>query len=90
MPLDYHRKAASRSGTPIPDITAVLARSRIRTIAALRALASRAGMSLTALALVRVASHPVVTAPIIGGCHPGQLTDSIREARTRLKPDLAH
>ncbi len=59
------------------------------TVEALRAIAAEAGMSLAALAVGWVLSHPAVTAPIIGASRPEQLADSFAaEEKGALAADL--
>jgi 1-deoxyxylulose-5-phosphate synthase len=47
------------------------------TIERLRGLAAEAGMSLAALSLAWVLSHPAITAPIIGASRPEQIVDNL-------------
>lgn len=58
------------------------------TVEALRPLAAEAGVSLVTLAVAWVASHPAVTAPIIGASRPEQLADSVAAASFVLDGDL--
>jgi aryl-alcohol dehydrogenase (NADP+) len=47
------------------------------TVAALSTVAAEAGISLVAMAIRWVLSHPAVTAPILGASRPGQLAESL-------------
>lgn len=58
------------------------------TIAALTPLVAEHGLSLTAAALAWVASHPAVTAPIVGASRPEQLVESLAAFKTALDPEL--
>jgi aryl-alcohol dehydrogenase-like predicted oxidoreductase len=58
------------------------------TVDALGPLASKAGVSLTTLAVQWVLANPVVTAPIIGASRPEQLADSLAAAAQPLDPAL--
>jgi aryl-alcohol dehydrogenase (NADP+) len=68
------------------------------TIAALRLIATEAGMSMATLALRWVLSNPAITAPIIGASRPEQLADSLAAAEQGALPgevkarldDLSH
>lgn len=50
---------------------------QFETIEALRRVAAEAGMSMTAMALRWVMSHPAITAPIIGASRPEQLKETL-------------
>lgn len=58
------------------------------TIDALTPLVAQRGLSLTATALAWVASHPAVTAPIVGASRPEQLVESLAAFDTALDPEL--
>jgi len=58
------------------------------TLDALAPLVAQSGLSLTAVALAWVASHPAVTAPIVGASRPEQLVESLRAFDTALDPEL--
>jgi 1-deoxyxylulose-5-phosphate synthase len=58
------------------------------TVEALKKLAAEAGMSLPQLAVAWVASHPAVTAPIIGASRPEQLDDTVAGCTTSLDPEV--
>ena len=58
------------------------------TIDALTPLAAEHGLSLTAAALAWVASHPAITAPIVGASRPEQLVESLAAFETALDPEL--
>ena len=58
------------------------------TVAALRPLASEAGLDLVTLAIAWVMANPVVTAPILGASRPEQLAPAIAAAQVKLPPEL--
>jgi aryl-alcohol dehydrogenase (NADP+) len=58
------------------------------TVAALKAVAADAGMSMATMAVAWVLANPAITAPIIGASKPEQLADSLAAAETRLPADL--
>jgi 1-deoxyxylulose-5-phosphate synthase len=58
------------------------------TVDAVVALASKAGVSATTLAVQWVLAQPAVTSPIIGASRPDQLADSLAAAETPLDPAL--
>ena len=58
------------------------------TVDAVAALASKAGVSPTTLAVQWVLAHPAITSPIIGASRPEQLADSLAAAETPLDPAL--
>ena len=58
------------------------------TVAALRPLASEAGLDLVTLAIARVMANPVVTTPILGASRPEQLAPAIAAAQVKLPPEL--
>jgi aryl-alcohol dehydrogenase-like predicted oxidoreductase len=58
------------------------------TVDALGPLASKAGVSVTTLAVQWVLAHPVVTSAIVGASRAEQLADSLAAAETPLDADL--
>jgi len=50
------------------------------TVAALRAVAAEAGMTMATMAMRWVISNPAITAPIVGASKPEQLADSLAAA----------
>ena len=58
------------------------------TVDAIGALASKAGVSPTTLAVQWVLANPVVTSAIIGASRPDQLSDSLAAASTAVDADL--
>jgi 1-deoxyxylulose-5-phosphate synthase len=58
------------------------------TVDALAPLASKAGVSLTTLAVQWVLAQPAVTSAIIGASRPAQLADSLAAAEKPIDPDL--
>ena len=58
------------------------------TLDALAPLLAERGLSLTGVALAWVASHPAITAPIIGASRPEQLAESLKAFDTVLDPEL--
>ncbi|OHV28834.1 MULTISPECIES: aldo/keto reductase [Pseudofrankia] len=64
-----------------------LSRTRFDAVDALRTIADQAGLSLTALALAFVDSHPAVTSTIIGPRTLPHLEDALAAADVRLDQD---
>lgn len=60
---------------------------RFDTVDALRAIADQAGLSLTALALAFVGSHPAITSTIVGPRIMQHLDDALAAADVRLDTD---
>ena len=58
------------------------------TLDAIEPLVAEHGLSLTAAALGWVASHPAITAPIIGASRPEQLVESLKAFDRPLDPEL--
>ncbi len=58
------------------------------TVDALTTLASKAGVSLTTLAVQWVLANPTITSPIIGASRPEQLDDTLAAAAQPLDPAL--
>lgn len=58
------------------------------TVETIRAIADRAGMGVTQIAIAWVLANPVVSAPIIGASNPAQLDDSLAAFDTQLAPDV--
>jgi aryl-alcohol dehydrogenase-like predicted oxidoreductase len=58
------------------------------TVEALKPLAAEAGLSMVAMSVAWVASHPAVTAPIIGASRPEQLVDNVAATEAPLDPAL--
>ncbi len=58
------------------------------TVERLAAIAARAGVSLTTLAVAWVLANPAITSPIVGASRPEQLEDSVRAVETIIDDDL--
>ena len=59
---------------------------QFETVAALRAVADEAGMSMASMAIRWVLSHRAITAPIVGASRPEQLGDSFAAAEAGPLP----
>jgi len=58
------------------------------TVEDLLAIAGKAGVALTTLAVQWVLAHPAVTSAIIGASDPGQLSASLAAAESPISPEL--
>jgi aryl-alcohol dehydrogenase (NADP+) len=58
------------------------------TVEQLGAIAGRAGVSLTTLAVAWVLANPAITSPIVGASRPEQLADSIRAVEMTIEQGL--
>ncbi len=58
------------------------------TVESIRAIANKAGLGLTQVAIAWVLANPVVSAPIIGASDPAQLNDSLAAFDMHLAPDV--
>jgi aryl-alcohol dehydrogenase-like predicted oxidoreductase len=60
----------------------------LMTVARLRPLAERAGLTMAQLAIAWVLQNPNVASAIVGATRPAQLEDNVKAAGVRLDGDL--